>query len=154
MPFEQSVLARTIELLGGKRAFRKPPETRFDAHELLKKGLPAISLKALAGSVPFLLSSKDEVLEQAVGISLRTYQRRLKDTNKALNAEQSNRVWRFAEIVAKASDVLGGQERAVAWMMQPAIGLDQRRPIDLVGTVAGAELVEDYLTRMDYGVYT
>ena len=34
------------------------------------------------------------------------------------------------------------------------IGLDQRRPIDLMTTPAGLELVEDYLGRIEYGVYT
>lgn len=33
------------------------------------------------------------------------------------------------------------------------IGLDQRRPIDLLATPAGIELVEQYLTRRAYGVY-
>ncbi|MDE4063639.1 antitoxin Xre/MbcA/ParS toxin-binding domain-containing protein [Phaeobacter gallaeciensis] len=34
------------------------------------------------------------------------------------------------------------------------MGLDNRRPIDLLATAAGAEAVADYLTRMEYGVYT
>ena len=36
---------------------------------------------------------------------------------------------------------------------RPAIGLDQRRPIDLLATPAGAKLVEDFLSRVEYGVY-
>ncbi|TIY10108.1 MAG: DUF2384 domain-containing protein, partial [Mesorhizobium sp.] len=39
------------------------------------------------------------------------------------------------------------------WLERPAIGLDQRRPIDLLATPAGVELVEDYLERLEYGVY-
>jgi len=35
-----------------------------------------------------------------------------------------------------------------------ATGLDQRRPIDLLTTPAGVELVEDFLGRIEYGVYT
>ena len=34
-----------------------------------------------------------------------------------------------------------------------AIGLDNRRPIDLLSSAAGAEAVENALTRMEYGVY-
>jgi putative toxin-antitoxin system antitoxin component (TIGR02293 family) len=37
---------------------------------------------------------------------------------------------------------------------QPATGLDRRRPIDLMTTPAGLELVEDYLGRIEYGVCT
>jgi uncharacterized protein (DUF2384 family) len=31
--------------------------------------------------------------------------------------------------------------------------LNQRRPIDLLATTAGVELVEEFLERLEYGVY-
>jgi putative toxin-antitoxin system antitoxin component (TIGR02293 family) len=34
------------------------------------------------------------------------------------------------------------------------MALDQRRPIDLLATPAGVQLVEDLLGRIQYGVYT
>ena len=34
---------------------------------------------------------------------------------------------------------------------RPAVGLDQRRPIDLLTTPAGVELVEEHLGRLEYG---
>jgi len=34
------------------------------------------------------------------------------------------------------------------------MGLNQRRPIDLLATPAGVEMVETFLERLDYGVYT
>jgi uncharacterized protein (DUF2384 family) len=34
-----------------------------------------------------------------------------------------------------------------------AIGLNQRRPIDLLATTAGVEIVESYLERIEHGVY-
>ena len=49
---------------------------------------------------------------------------------------------------------MGTQEAAEAWLLEPAIGLDNRRPIDLLASSAGAEAVEDCLTRLEYGVYT
>jgi putative toxin-antitoxin system antitoxin component (TIGR02293 family) len=66
---------------------------------------------------------------------------------------QSGTTWKFAEILAKATDAFGSQEAAETWLETPAIGLDQRRPIDLLSTPAGVELVEDYLVRLGYGVY-
>jgi putative toxin-antitoxin system antitoxin component (TIGR02293 family) len=50
--------------------------------------------------------------------------------------------------------VFGTQERAEEWLAKPAMGLDRRRPIDLLQTVQGAGIVSDFLTRLDYGVYT
>jgi putative toxin-antitoxin system antitoxin component (TIGR02293 family) len=60
---------------------------------------------------------------------------------------------KLAEILAKATAVLGSQQEAERWLEQPAIGLDQRRPIDLLATPAGAKIVEDFLTRAEFGVY-
>ncbi len=61
---------------------------------------------------------------------------------------------KFAEILAKATPVLGSQEEAEQWLKRPAIGLDQQRPVDLLTTPAGVKLVEDYLGRLEYDVYT
>jgi putative toxin-antitoxin system antitoxin component (TIGR02293 family) len=65
-----------------------------------------------------------------------------------------NHNWKFAEILARATTLLGSQTAAEQWLEQPAIGLDQRRPIDLMTMPVGLELVEDYLGRIEYGVYT
>ena len=71
-----------------------------------------------------------------------------------LDVQQSGRAWKFAEILAKATRVLGSQEEAEQWLKRPAIGLDRQRPVDLLTTPAGAKLVETYLGRLEYGVYT
>jgi putative toxin-antitoxin system antitoxin component (TIGR02293 family) len=92
-------------------------------------------------------------LEKAVGISLRTFQRRKADPAKLLNREQSGRTWKFAEILAKATVVLGSRAEAEQWLERPAMGLNQRRPIDLLATTAGVEIVENYLERIEHGVY-
>jgi putative toxin-antitoxin system antitoxin component (TIGR02293 family) len=60
----------------------------------------------------------------------------------------------FSEILVKATAVLGSQEEAERWLERPAIGLEQRRPIDLLATPAGVRLVEELLGRIEYGVYT
>ena len=96
----------------------------------------------------------ESVLDKAIGISLRTLQRRRKDGGETiLSVEQSNRTWKFAEILGRATEIFGSKDEAEAWMNRPAIGLDQRRPIDLMSTSVGIEAVEDYLTRVEYGVY-
>jgi putative toxin-antitoxin system antitoxin component (TIGR02293 family) len=58
-----------------------------------------------------------------------------------------------AEILAKATAVLGSQQEAERWLEEPAIGLGRRRPIDLLATAAGTKIVEDFLTRVEFGVY-
>ena len=56
-------------------------------------------------------------------------------------------------VTRQAIDVLGSQEAAERWLSTPATGLDQRKPIDLLQSSEGTELVKTLLTRMDFGVY-
>ena len=54
-----------------------------------------------------------------------------------------------AEILAKASAILGSREDAEHWLESPAIGLNGQRPIDLLATRAGAEIVENFLGQLE-----
>jgi len=90
----------------------------------------------------------------AVGVSSRTAQRHKLDPKRPLAQEQRGRTWRFAQVLAKAQEVFENQEEAEKWLATPAIALDQRRPIDLLSSPVGAELVEQLLGRIELGVYT
>jgi putative toxin-antitoxin system antitoxin component (TIGR02293 family) len=149
---EAAELQRVGELLGGARVLRHALNNPLDAHEMLIQGLPGNALRHLLDNL--LILKKTGPLERAVGMSLRTFQRRKSAPARPLSPEQSGRTWKFAEILAKATSVLGSQEEAEQWLERPAIGLDQRRPIDLLATPAGVELVETFLERLEYGVYT
>lgn len=144
-------LERVSALLGGSRVLRRVPRTALDAHEMLLRGLPGRSLSHLIDSLGVL--EKTASLEKAVGMSLRTFQRRMDAPTKRLTKEQSGRTWKFAEILAMATAVFGSQEEAEQWLERPAMGLDQRRPIDLLETPAGVELVENFLRQLEYGVF-
>jgi putative toxin-antitoxin system antitoxin component (TIGR02293 family) len=75
------------------------------------------------------------------------------EPSKRLDPDQSARVWRFTELLTKAEEVLGTRQRAVEWMLEPAMALEKRRPIELLTTPVGAQLAEDVIERMRYGVY-
>lgn len=149
---EVSEFAMVEELLGGSQVLGHRVRSPFDVHEALRQGLPGMALMRLVGKVRILRNSA--LLEPAVGVSARTVQRFKVNPKKALSVEQSGRLWKFAEILAKASEVLGSQEEAERWLDRPAMALNQRRPIELLVTPAGVKLVEDLLGRMEYGAYT
>ena len=144
-------LAKVIALLGGPAVLRRQPRDPLEAHELLARGLPGKALTYLVESLEVL--DWDDAFERAIGMSLRTYQRHAAIGMKLLNQEQSGRTWKLAEILAKATDVFGSRAEAEQWLERPATGLNQRRPIDLLATPAGVEVVETFLDRLDYGVY-
>jgi putative toxin-antitoxin system antitoxin component (TIGR02293 family) len=140
------------QLLGGRKVLGRQISGPLEAHDLLVRGLPPGALRHLITSL--LVIQATESLGKAVGMSLRAYQRRQGSSAKALNPEQSGRAWKFARVLSRATAVFGTQEEAEHWLERPAVGLEQRRPIDLLATPVGVEIVEDHLTRLEYGVYT
>ncbi len=144
-------LHRATELLGGKKVFQHPLDDALDVHEMLLQGLPLAALTHLIDNLSVI--HKTVLLEKVVGMSLRTFQRRKDSLSKPLNQAQSGRAWKFAMILAEATAIFGSQAEAENWMEQPAIALNQRRPIDLLATAVGVGIVEEFLERLDYGVY-
>lgn len=147
------VLERVQALLGGRDALPSKVNTRLEAHRLLLAGLPASTLSAFVEQTRSRFVSVSE-LEGALGMSTRTLQRRRKGRGAALTAEQSSRLWKLAEILARAEEVFGGEEATNEWLAKPAMALEQQRPIALLATSAGIELIEDLLARIEGGVYT
>ncbi len=143
--------AEAADLLGGASLLQRKIRTRLDIHEVLERGIPSSAFNFLLSRVKVLAPAD---VRQAVGLSARTVQRRNQTPQKPLSPEQSGRAWKFAELLAKATDVLGNQEAAEQWLNSPAIGLDQRRPLELLSTAVGAEMVERLLGRIEFGVYT
>lgn len=140
---------RVAEALGVRHAFRHAVSSAVAVHEILERGLPARALLKLADVVDIPKAA----LLPALGVSLRTFMRLKADPSGRLAPEQSGRLWQFAQVLTKAEDVLGDRARAVEWLQKPAMALERRRPIDLLTTAIGAQLVDDVIERMRYGVY-
>lgn len=121
----------------------------LETHDLVTQGVPVEALRQLMAA--FRIIDRHTVLT-AVGISERTLQRG-EAANRRLDTNASDRTLRLASVTEQAIDVLGSQEAAERWLASPALGLDQRRPIDLLQSTEGTELVRALLTRIDHGVY-
>jgi putative toxin-antitoxin system antitoxin component (TIGR02293 family) len=140
-----------VSLIGGDHMFSPVVGSSLDAHLAILKGFSNRALTHLVGNVAVM--QQVDVMERVVGISLRTVQRlKKKGATKPLSQEQSGGIWKFAEVLARATRVLGSQEEAEVWLSRMVIGLCQRRPIDLLATTAGVEIVEDQHERLEYGV--
>jgi putative toxin-antitoxin system antitoxin component (TIGR02293 family) len=138
------------ELLGGRRVLHRQVTTEEDAHELVLRGIPAEAMAKLFAGV---VSLSSHVLLTAIGVSERSFARRKATPKTRLPVDESERLWRFAEVLAHATRVFGSQAEAERWLDRPAIGLDHRKPIDLLRTHPGARLVSEYLMRIEHGVY-
>jgi len=100
----------------------------------------------------FRLISPAEVLD-AIGTSQRTLERTVA-AKASLGIDASDRATRLAEARALANRVFGSADKAESWLTQPAMGLNGERPITLLKTAAGANMVNTFLERIEFGVYT
>ena len=137
------------EALGGRKVLGKTVRKRDDLTQLVRAGLPAVSVTALAER----LHLGNSILGQKLGIPPRTLTRRLSRASRLTPAE-SDRTVRMARVFAAAVEMIGDQEKAIAWLAAPNRALGGDRPLDLLGTDLGAHMVEDVLGRIAYGVYS
>lgn len=142
-------VAEIVEVLGGKRTFRRPVRSADELVERVRTGLPASSIASLADA----LSLKRASVAERLSIPPRTLSRRLA-TRSRLTHEESDRTYRMARVVALAKEVLGSEEKASHWMSNPNRALGGRQPFDELDTELGVRSVEEILNRIAYGIYS
>jgi putative toxin-antitoxin system antitoxin component (TIGR02293 family) len=124
--------------------------TGLKAHDMVTTGVSVNDAKQVLKALTII---DEKQFYGVLGINARTMQRRAASARKVLDTNASDRALRLVSVTGQAIDVLGSQEAAERWLSSPAIGLDQRRPIELLRSTEGTDLVRTLLTRMDYGVY-
>ena len=115
---------------------------------LVRAGLPVSELDALQN----ILDVPIEKLAPKLGISKATLHRR--KAAGRLEADESDRVVRFARLMGKAVEVFENEEAARAWMSSPQVGLGGETPLDYATTELGAREVQNLLGRIDHSVYS
>lgn len=156
-------MSTVTSVLGGEKKLGQKVTRRIDFDTLIKKGLPWGVIFYIKES----FSLSDEVIARIIGVSPRTMARRRKsvkvpvkqrkkkstlDTSERLSPVESDRIYRFARIIALAEDVFEDKDEALEWLNGPQYGLGGRLPFDMLQTDAGAREVEELLIRIDYGV--
>lgn len=137
------------EVLGGRKVLGRKIRKSDDLAQLVRKGLPAGSVTALAEK----LHLGNGVLSRKLGIPQRTLTRRLSQ-NSPLTPAESDRTVRMARMYANAVEMIGDEKKAIEWLRTPNRALGGERPLDQLDTDMGARTVEDVLGRIAYGVYS
>ncbi len=123
-------------------------ESELEYVERIRDGLPYDVVEQLRESLALSLGG----FADAVGVSKRTLNRRRR--YGVLKPDESDRVYRLARVYAHAFDVLEEHDDVVEWFKSENRALGGRIPLEMFDTDAGAEIVDDVLTRIEYGVYT
>jgi putative toxin-antitoxin system antitoxin component (TIGR02293 family) len=141
--------AAIAEVLGGRKVLGKIIRKPDDLARLVREGLPASTVTALAQK----LRIGNSVLSGKLGIPQRTLTRRLSQRSLLTPAE-SDRTVRVARVYANAVEMIGDPEKAIEWLRTPNRALGGEKPLDQLDTDVGAQMVHDVLGRIAYGVYS
>ena len=113
----------------------------------VRKGLSYKTLEITAT----LLNRTPAQVADVIGVPSSTLARRR--LAKRLSAEESDRLYRLLRVADLASEVLGSQERANAWLNGSKLALSNAVPLELLDTDAGATAVETLLHQISEGLF-
>ena len=120
---------------------------RVESLELVRRGIPykVVQLYARHMDVP-----DTNVLEK-IGVTGGTVDRRRQAD--VLKPDESDRFYRLARVTELAERVLEDPAKARDWLKTRNRSLGGATPFSLLDTDPGADLVEDALNRIEFGVY-
>lgn len=70
-----------------------------------------------------------------------------------LNHQQRIAASQYGQVLKPAILVFGSQQLAEDWLKKPCKYLHGNIPLELIGNALGYQVVEDYMTRIEQGVY-
>lgn len=137
-----------VTILGGTATFRRKIRTLDDMTAVIRHGMPFPALKTVA-----LLAQIDLLrMAQVLRIPSRTLARRQQQGR--LSPDESDRLTRFARIVAMAHEIFDDPIKVARWLQRPNRALRNVTPLDLLDTDIGTQAVETILGRLRSGVYS
>ena len=141
--------ATTVEeILGGRKILQKRIQGKMDLIELSNRGVTKEALLHLAKYWSFTLHQLSEVLP----VTERTIQRYT--PKKHFNRAVSEQILQLAEVAARGTEVFGDREQFLEWMNTPSAALADKKPLSLLNSKFGAEMVLDELGRIEHGVFS
>jgi len=134
------------QLLGGSDLIGHAIRNEMDLYELSRTGLPKKALLNLIQNLGFTVKSMASLLN----ITERTIQR--KSDMELLDFITSEQILQVADIYSRGSEVFGSPEGFKKWVSLENKALNNRKPIDLLSSRYGAQMVIDEIGRIEYGI--
>lgn len=134
------------EILGGAEILGRKINSINDLIELGRHGIKKSAVRHLAASMS--LTWRD--MAGLLPITERTLQRY--QTHKLLSQAVSEQALQLAEVVATGIDVFEDRDNFLSWLSMPSAALGDQKPIELLSSRFGIELVIDELGRIAHGI--
>ena len=138
-------LQAVVTGLGGEQVLGRRLSNDRDLREAIREGFRPAVVEQLMQTSGLTLRE----LATALDLSPRSLQRRRRAGRLARH--ESDRLYRFARILALADEFLGDHQKAMRWLRRPNRVLGGVPPLAAIDTELGARQVENVLGRIGYG---
>jgi putative toxin-antitoxin system antitoxin component (TIGR02293 family) len=138
-------IGQAVDIVGGREVFGADALHGYRLVQAIRRGFPARAVQVVLDSGRLTLADLDKVV-----MPRKTWSNRRRVGN--LTAEQSDRLFRVARVIALAEETFANADKASTWLRRPTTALADERPIDLLDTEEGAREVEALLTRIGHGI--
>jgi putative toxin-antitoxin system antitoxin component (TIGR02293 family) len=135
-----------VDVLGGSKALRRRVVRQEELRERVKAGLPYATLVSVVERIHMVQDEITDVLH----LTPRTLARR--KAQGILDPDESDRLVRFARVIAHTTEVLGTLEKAALWLRRNNRALGGHSPLEMLDTEIGSRAVEGVLLRLEHGV--
>ena len=135
-------LSNMKQVLGLKETIRSP----LDLVKLGGKGVTKGAVSRLAKHLSLGLPEMAPLLS----VNLRTIQRY--GAERVFSRAVSERILRIALVVSRGEEIFGNSEQFNVWLKEPNRALADKKPIDLLVSNFGIDMILDELGRIEYGI--
>nr|WKN39773.1 DUF2384 domain-containing protein [Tunicatimonas sp. TK19036] len=145
----------SVEKEQGFRVLRKPVTYEdFLSNKLLlvhaiERGIPYSLFQLIAQETPF----SDTDWAGFLNLSTKSLQRYRAADDYAFKPVQSEKILALAEVTYLGKGVFGDSEKFYRWLTTPNYALGNLKPLELLKSSYGQDLVTDELHRIDEGIF-
>lgn len=135
-----------LDVLGGAKVLGRGVRSPEELVEKVRNGLPFAALSAVMEEYGIARDVVCDVLQ----LSSRNFLRRKEQ--KRLSADESDRLYRLARVLAHANRVFEDPDESAEWIQTPNAALGKQQPLTLLDTDIGVQQVDQVLGRIEHGI--
>lgn len=129
--------------------YSKVLEDKLLIAHAVKRGVPSGLFKEINTNAPF----DDQQWSNFLNINIRTLQRYRKVKNHIFKPLQSEKIFELAEVINTGNEAFDSPEYFNIWLNTPSPALGNEKPIHLLDTSYGKDLVLAELNRIEHGIF-
>jgi putative toxin-antitoxin system antitoxin component (TIGR02293 family) len=135
-----------VDILGGAKVLGRGVRSLEHLVDKVRNGLPFGALSTVMEEYGI---SRD-VICGVLQLSSRNFLRRKEQ--KRLSADESDRLYRLARVLAHANRVFEDPDESAEWVQTPNAALGKQQPLTLLDTDIGVQQVDQVLGRIEHGI--